>query len=346
MSETNRQLKDKLNSSQAMRERMCIDLLSTEPHFTEVKPRLPQGGPDGGRDIEALYKANLQVVGAVGFVNDASNTNEHRNQARTKFADDLKAATAIPIDHHGRVPRFFVFFTNVGLTPSIITELQNDAIDAGMEACEVYDRERLRLLLDSTKGYAIRQRYLDIPLTDAEQKVFFENWGEQIQAVISRGIDTVQSTTSRLLFLAEAQVPVDTIAVTVKLRKPLGDISGGSFLFQASIWLRTHVDGLLGLTCSSISDPIVVPMEQVLRQPPSHFPPNRQRGFSYVGLIPDTTGRDVEQAPDEEDDPSPTRCSSGSKQESPTAFLTFATSTSVPTTDRNHSSSASGRHSD
>ena len=52
MSETDRQLKDKLNTNQAMRERMCLELLQTQKNFTEARPRLPKGGPDGGRDIE------------------------------------------------------------------------------------------------------------------------------------------------------------------------------------------------------------------------------------------------------------------------------------------------------
>jgi hypothetical protein len=91
MSETDRRLKDHLNTNQAQRERMCLEILSVQDDYSDIRPRLPKGGPDGGRDIQGLYKDDL-CFGAVGFVNDASDTDQHRKQIKAKFKDDLKSA--------------------------------------------------------------------------------------------------------------------------------------------------------------------------------------------------------------------------------------------------------------
>ena len=284
MSETDRKLKDQLNTNQAARERMCLELLRTQRHFTDVRPRLPKGGPDGGRDIEALYDDRHRAVGAVGFVNDATDTREHREKAQKKFADELQNALAIPPGELEHTPTVFVFFTNVALTPGIIDGLKQVAYASSITKCEVYDRERLRLMLDCNTGYAIRQRYLDIPLTDAEQKDFFDNWGDEIQVVISQGIQTVKRTTDRLLFLAEAQVPVDDISVIVKLDCSLGDVSGGEFLFQTQITILPHVDGLFSLIFGSASDPILYTIDQ-LGSDEKSTRTNTQQGYTSIGLL-------------------------------------------------------------
>ena len=284
MSETDRQLKDKLNTNQAMRERMCLDLLQTQPHFTEVRPRLPKGGPDGGRDIEALYKDEQRVFGAVGFVNDATDTEEHRRKARTKFAEDLARVSTVTIGEQNSAPDVFVFFTNVGLTPGIIDDLKKATYDANISICEIYDRERMRLMLDCNTGYAIRQRYLDIPLSDAEQKDFFGKWGDHLQTMMVTGLSGIETLARRLHFLAEAQFLVDEISVIVKLASPLGEISGGEFLFQTMITLQTHADGLLSMSFGSSSDPIVETIDQ-FRTSGRQFSNNGQKGFAYAALL-------------------------------------------------------------
>ena len=285
MSDTDRQLKDKLNTNQAMRERMCLELLQTQADFTDIRPRLPKGGPDGGRDIEALYKGSKRVLGAVGFINDATDTDEHRRKAKSKFAEDLQKASTVLPDEYNRKPEVFVFFTNVGLTPGIIGELKKSAYDAGIPMCEIYDREHLRIMLDRNTGYAIRYRYLDIQLSDAEQKDFFDKWGDQLQVMISEGLGGIETMTHRLHFLMEAQFLVDRISVIVKLTEPLGKISGGDFLFQTMLTLRTHADGLITLNFGSCSQPIVETIDQIQKRG-RHFPKNRQKGFAYACLFP------------------------------------------------------------
>ena len=58
--ETEQRLKNFLNSNQVVRERMCLQILSLNHNYSEIKPRHPNGGPDQGRDIEALYKNVLK----------------------------------------------------------------------------------------------------------------------------------------------------------------------------------------------------------------------------------------------------------------------------------------------
>ena len=199
MSETDRQLKDRLNTNQVVRERMCVELLQTHRDFLDVRPRLPKGGPDGGRDLEATYKDGQRVVGAVGFVNDAADTREHRSRAESKFNADLERLSAIPADGRKRKPEVFVFFTNVGLTPTIVARLTKSAYAANVSQCEVFDRERIRLMLDCNTGYAIRQRHLGIPLSDAEQKDFFDRWGNDLQRMMSTTLGSIERGSSPFL---------------------------------------------------------------------------------------------------------------------------------------------------
>lgn len=285
MSETDRRLKDHLNTNQATRERMCLELLSIMPDFSNVRPRLPKGGPDGGADIQATYKEEW-CVAAVGFVNDATDLSDHRKQIQKKFRDDLSTAATCR-DSQGKSPRVFVFFTNVGLTPSITADMKKSARAIGFSYCDVVDREIMRMLLDSNKGYAIRFRYLDIPLNDAEQKDFFGTWADQLNAVISSGIRGVDQTAKRLQFLLEAQFNVDSVITVIRLDNALGVISGGEFVFQTQLSFRTHCDGLLGLCFGGGNNPIKQSIPDW--DPPGRgWPQNDQYGYGNSWLLPET----------------------------------------------------------
>ena len=284
MSETDRRLKDKLNANQPLRERMCLELLATEKHFSDVRPRLPNGGPDGGRDIEARYKEDELVFGAIGFVNNATDTQEHRKAAKKKFHEDLERAMAPNLDESIHVPRVFVFFTNVGLTPSIRDELQKAAYERGVVTCEIYDRERIRILLDRATGYGIRIRYLDIPLSDAEQKEFFTDWGEQVQQLMVDTLPAINSTTRRLNFLAEAQLYAETITTLVELDCDLIDATGTSFLFETMISLRVHSAGLMGFTFGKASDACATQTQR--EAPDGPIAPDTHLGFGFFQFIP------------------------------------------------------------
>ena len=67
--ETDERLKSYLDTNQLGREQMCLAILALDKRFTNVRPRHPRGGPDGGRDIEAVFRKEHLAYGAVGFVN-------------------------------------------------------------------------------------------------------------------------------------------------------------------------------------------------------------------------------------------------------------------------------------
>ena len=83
--ETENRLRSFLNANQLGREQMCRSILAIDRRFSEVTPRHPNGGPDGGRDIQALFKEHHLAYGAVGFINNASDTAEQKKKIKKKF---------------------------------------------------------------------------------------------------------------------------------------------------------------------------------------------------------------------------------------------------------------------
>src|SRR5437879_6074355 len=111
--ETDERLKSFLDTNQLARERLCLAVLAIDRRFSNVKPRHPRGGPDGSRDIEATFLNSQVAFGAVGFLNQASDSEEQKKRSISKFRDDLEGAlTAEPN------VKVFVFFTNVNLSVS------------------------------------------------------------------------------------------------------------------------------------------------------------------------------------------------------------------------------------
>jgi len=284
MSETDRRLKDHLNTDQAKRERMCLEVLSVQEGYSDLQPRVPKGGPDGGRDIQGFYKGEL-FFGAAGFVNDATDTVEHRSQIQGKFGADLE--NALKAKEGKPTPKGFVFITNVGLTPGIIGDLQKSAYAKGISYCEIYDRERLRIALDSNRGYAIRFRYLDISLSDAEQKDFFGAWADGITSLISSGISGIDQTTKRIQFLLESQLLLDSLGTIVRFDRPIWEVCKGQFFFQTSLTLRVHSEGLVGFTFGGGTDEIIETLEE-WEDGGQQFTRNSQYGFGFSWLLPDT----------------------------------------------------------
>jgi hypothetical protein len=197
--DTDERLKSYLDTNQLHREQMCRAVLAIDKRFTDVRPRHPRGGPDGGRDIQAIFRESQTAFGAVGFVNQANDSNEHKKRVREKFIEDYQSALAAEAK-----PDVFVFFTNVNLTVGEKDALIADAKAAGIASAEIFDRERIRIALDEPDGFAIRYQFLKLPLSDAEQASFFAKWGDDIQSVISSGFQRVEQTLERIMFLQEA----------------------------------------------------------------------------------------------------------------------------------------------
>lgn len=211
---TDERLKGYLDTNQLSREQLCLAVLAIDKRFSEVRPRHPRGGRDGGRDIEAKFKGEAIAYGAIGFVNQANDSKEQKKVISKKFSDDLKSAlTAEP------KPSVLVFFTNLTLTVGEKDALKSKGRKAGLTHCDIYDREQIRIALDSPDGFSIRFQFLDIPLSEAEQASFFARWGDDIQAVISTGFQRLEGALNRVLFFQEAADPLSHLTLSFQLKR-------------------------------------------------------------------------------------------------------------------------------
>jgi len=209
---TDEHLKSYLDTNQLHREQMCRAILSIDKRFADVRPRHPRGGRDGGRDIEAIYRENQITYGAVGFVNQANDSEKQKKSIKNKFESDL--ASVINAE---KKPEVFIFLTNINLTIGEKDSLVLKAKKAGLSYCDILDRERLRIALDSPDGFSIRFQYLGISLSEEEQASFFAKWGDGIQSVISTGFQRIENTLNRVLFLQEASSIMTHLTMSIEL---------------------------------------------------------------------------------------------------------------------------------
>ncbi len=212
--ETDERLKNYLDTNQMRREQMCLAVMAIDKRFSDVRPRHPRGGPDGARDIEAMFNGVQRAFGAVGFINQATDSDSDKRRTQNKFIDDLTEALK-----QQPQPEVFIFFTNVNLTLQEKDGLVKVAQANGIAYAELFDRERIRISLDNPDGLSIRFQYLGIPLSEAEQATFFARWGDDIQGVIADGFGQVQTLLNRILFLEEAALPLLDLTVVLELDK-------------------------------------------------------------------------------------------------------------------------------
>lgn len=212
--ETDERLKSYLDTNQLHREQMCLALLKNDRRFTNVTPRQPCGGADGGRDIEALYENRDKVLGAVGFINQANDSKNQKNRIKRKFAEDLTQALQVEASL-----RVFIFFTNIRFTVKEKDDLIMQAKKKGVLICEIWDREKLRIELDNVDGLCIRYQYLDISLSDAEQTSFFSRWGDGIQSMIATKFQKIEKKLDNIMFYQMANEALQNISIVIKLKK-------------------------------------------------------------------------------------------------------------------------------
>lgn len=213
---TDERLKSWLDTNQLDRERLCQAVLSIDKRFSNVKPRQPRGGPDGGRDLDAKYENVRLAFGAIGFQNSVNDSDLEKRQAIKKFEADLERALA-----EENKLKVFIFFTNINFTVKQKDSLNNLAKIKGIEYCEIYDRERIRIVLDSPDGFSIRYQYLQLPLSEAEQAAFFSKWGNELQNIISESFEKFDERLSRIQFNLESNRPLRYLAFAIQLSKPI-----------------------------------------------------------------------------------------------------------------------------
>ena len=244
--QTDERLKSYLDTNQLHREQMCQAILAIDKRYSDVRPRHPRGGPDGGRDIEALFRGNLMAFGAVGFINQANDSDEQKNKIKDKFLSDLESALRVV-----NKPKAFVFFTNVNLTIGEKEKLITKAKESQLTHCEIIDREIIRIALDSPDGFFIRFQYLNITLSDEEQASFFARWGDDIQSVISTGFQRIESTLNRVLFFQEATDPLVHLTLSFELKEKYSAEAIGHFRLFCSMYLKEPKHKILGILFGS-----------------------------------------------------------------------------------------------
>ncbi len=240
--DTDIRLRSWLDANQRDREQMCRAVLALDPHYTDVRPRHPSGGPDGGRDIEAVYDGGRIAYGAVGFHNGANDSDEQKKRIRAKFTSDLASAVTAKSDL-----KVFAFLTNSHFTMGEQSEMREEARKAGTEHCDILDRERLRIELDSPAGFFIRFQHLMIPLSEAEQASFLARYGDRIQEVVSTGFQRIERTLGRILFLQEAGDVLNGIYVRFRLKQSYPATDIGHFRAFSSLYLRAVTHDILML---------------------------------------------------------------------------------------------------
>jgi len=244
--QTDERLKSYLDTNQLHREQMCRAILSIDKRFSDVRPRHPRGGRDGGRDIEAIYRENQIAYGTVGFVNQANDSDEQKKTIKGKFESDLTSALSAE-----KKPDVFVFITNINMTIGEKEGLVEKARRAGLSYCEILDRERLRIALDSPDGFSIRFQYLAISLSEEEQASFFARWGDDIQSVISTGFQRVENTLNRLLFLQEASDVMTHLTLSFELDRKYPAEEIGHFRLFCIMHLKEPKHKILSLLFGS-----------------------------------------------------------------------------------------------
>jgi hypothetical protein len=238
--DTDIRLRSWLDANQRDREQMCRSVLAVDPHYSDVRPRHPAGGRDGGRDIEAVFNADRVAYGAVGFHNGANDSDEQKKKIKAKFSSDIRSALAAKPDL-----KAFAFLTNLHFTMGEQSEMKAEARKSGIEHCDILDRERLRIELDSPGGFFIRFQYLGIPMSEAEQASFLARYGDRIQEVVSTGFQRIERVLNRILSLQEAADVLDGVVVLFLLKKNYPADEIGHFRAFVGITLRAVSHGIL-----------------------------------------------------------------------------------------------------
>ncbi|MEO6871177.1 MAG: hypothetical protein ABI233_03030 [Chthoniobacterales bacterium] len=164
--------------------------------------------------MDAAFELCSRAFGAVGFLNSVADSPPNKAAIKAKFRNDL--ASAKRADPGLSI---FVFFTNVSLTVGERSELIAHAVANGIALAEIYDRERLRIALDSPEGFGFRFQYLDIPLSKAEQASFFSRWGSDLESIITKRASALDARLSRLEFIQEQSRPLTSIYFGMKLSR-------------------------------------------------------------------------------------------------------------------------------
>ena len=128
-------------------ERMCADILNSLG-YQHVTPIAPQGGNDGGKDIEYTTSDKSKGWACVSL----------EKKYKTKVINDLNK-------HKKGDYSEYIIFSNQYITAKNKKDIQTHCVNRLDTYCEIKDIECLRSLLDTT-FQQIREKYLNIKTED------------------------------------------------------------------------------------------------------------------------------------------------------------------------------------
>jgi len=152
-------------------ERFSADLLILDG-FVSVSPQSPLGGPDGLKDV-VCEKNGWKYIGASYF----PTTQKNYTAIKNKFIHDLDGIAKNSADG-------IVFVTNQSLTPNQKKGLSKIA-EAKSATSIIYDNERIRVIIDSPIGFALRLQYLRIKMNKEEQLAFFAQQQNKLNQLLN-----------------------------------------------------------------------------------------------------------------------------------------------------------------
>lgn len=162
---------------QTKAERLCANLLDLDG-FHSIDPQCPLGGPDGLKDV-VCEKNGWKYIGAAYF----PTTSQDFKSIKEKFVHDLKGVSTNKADG-------IAFLTNQKITPTERQGLIDIADKEGHKAI-IYHIERIRVLLDSPLGFALRLEYLGIGMTLEEQLSFFSEQRNYLKKLLKENSDYI-----------------------------------------------------------------------------------------------------------------------------------------------------------
>jgi fido (protein-threonine AMPylation protein) len=162
---------------QAKAERLSANLLDLDG-FTSIDPQCPLGGPDGTKDI-LCEKNGWKYIGASYF----PTTEKQFKDIKAKFNDDFLGVAKNNVSG-------IIFITNQKLSPAERKELIEIAEATGATAL-IYHREKIRVLLDSPQGFALRLSILQIEMSKEEQMSFFNDQRNYLKKLLNENSEHI-----------------------------------------------------------------------------------------------------------------------------------------------------------
>jgi len=194
-------------------EMLCAGVLRVESEYSQVTNIKPDGGSDNAHDITCLMGENRAIAG-VSFVKSALDSPKQRSAIRAKIiADARNSRTWHP------VVKTFIYFTNITFSADGAIELQLMLRAMGFDHVVAYDRNKIAQVLDCPRGYHLRGKYLNLPMSDVEWASFYDECIEKARSAANSAILQISKSVDRLSFLTAAAQPIGYVRAIIRFKE-------------------------------------------------------------------------------------------------------------------------------